>query len=126
MKESKEIKGKSSVSLQAFLLLHGTLLLYAVVTVLTKLASGYLSQANWPMTLLFLFFSVAALGAYSILWQQVLKRMPLTTAFANKAVTIIWGMLWGVLIFRESIPPAMIIGSVVIIAGIWLVVTSDE
>ena len=55
MKESKEIKGKSSVSLQAFLLLHGTLLLYAVVTVLTKLASGYLSQANWPMTLLFLF-----------------------------------------------------------------------
>ena len=126
MKESKEIKGKSSVSLQAFLLLHGTLLLYAVVTVLTKLASGYLSQANWPMTLLFLFFSVAALGAYSILWQQVLKRMPLTTAFANKAVTIIWGMLWGVLIFRESITPAMIIGSVVIIAGIWLVVTSDE
>ena len=61
MKESKEIKGKFSVSLQAFLLLHGTLLLYAVVTVLTKLASGYLSQANWPMTLLFLFFSVAAL-----------------------------------------------------------------
>lgn len=52
--------------------------------------------------------------------------MPLTTAFANKAVTIIWGMLWGVLIFRESITPAMIIGSVVIIAGIWLVVTSDE
>ena len=51
MKESKEIKGKSSVSPQAFLLLHGTLLLYAVVTVLTKLASGYLSQANWPMTL---------------------------------------------------------------------------
>ena len=47
MKESKEIKGKSSVSLQAFLLLHGTLLLYAVVTVLTKLASGYLSQAWW-------------------------------------------------------------------------------
>ena len=80
MKESKEIKGKSSVSLQAFLLLHGTLLLYAVVTVLTKLASGYLSQANWPMTLLFLFFSVAALGAYSILWQQVLKRMPLNFA----------------------------------------------
>ena len=101
MKESKEIKGKSSVSLQAFLLLHGTLLLYAVVTVLTKLASGYLSQANWPMTLLFLFFSVAALGAYSILWQQVLKHFTLVKAYSNKGVVVIWNLLWAVVFFQE-------------------------
>ena len=81
----KNEKGKSSISLRAFLLLHGALLLYAVVTVLTKLASGYLSRADWPMTLLWLFCSMAALGAYSILWQHpldlpvrrfVLRRKP--------------------------------------------------
>ena len=123
MKESKEIKGKSSVSLQAFLLLHGTLLLYAVVTVLTKLASGYLSQANWPMTLLFLFFSVAALGAYSILWQQVLKRMPLNFAYSNKGVCALWTCLFGILFFGESLTLGKAAGILVVLLGVWLVVT---
>lgn len=123
MKESKEIKGKSSVSLQAFLLLHGTLLLYAVVTVLTKLASGYLGQANWPMTLLFLFFSVAALGAYSLLWQQVLKRMPLNFAYSNKGVCTLWTCLFGILFFGESLTLGKAAGILVVLLGVWLVVT---
>lgn len=32
-------------------------------------------------------------GVYAIVWQQIIKRLPLTAAHANKAVTIVWGFL---------------------------------
>lgn len=66
------------------------------------------------------------LAVYALLWQQILKRMPLTVAFANKAVVIIWGIVWGMVLFGESLTPGMVVGSVVIIAGIVLVVSDDE
>ena len=39
------------------------------------------------------------LGIYAVVWQQIIKHLPLTTAYANKAVTIVWGILWGSLFF---------------------------
>ena len=38
---------------------------------------------------------LAALVAYAFGWQQVIKHLPLTTAYANKAVTVVWGILLG-------------------------------
>ena len=32
---------------------------------------------------------------YALIWQQILKRMPLTVAYANRPVTLIWGIIWG-------------------------------
>lgn len=63
---------------------------------------------------------------YALVWQQILKRMPLTVAYANRPVSLIWGMLWGSLIFQERITWNMILGAGVIFAGICLVVTADE
>lgn len=63
---------------------------------------------------------------YAIAWQQILKRMPLTVAYANKPVSLIWGMVWGTLIFKEGITWKMILGAVIIFAGICLVVSEDE
>ena len=53
-------------------------------------------------------------------WQQIIKRIPLTTAFANKAVTVVWGLVWGALIFREPITPGKIVGVLLIVAGVVL------
>ena len=69
--------------------------------------------------------NILALGIYAIVWQQLLKHISLTTAFCNKAVTIIWGMLWGVLIFSETITWNMIVGAVIVIAGVVMVVKAD-
>ena len=52
--------------------------------------------------------------------------MPLTVAYANKPVSLIWGMVWGTLIFKEGITWKMILGAVIIFAGICLVVSEDE
>ena len=75
---------------------------------------------------LFAGLAVLFLGIYAIVWQQVLKKMPLTVAFTNKAICIVWGMLWGALFFGEQIKWYMIVGSIIIFAGVVLVVSDDE
>ena len=64
---------------------------------------------------------------YAIGWQQIIKRLPLTMAYANRAVTIVWGIIWGLLFFNEKLNVGKIIGAVIVIAGVLLYVTeSDE
>jgi drug/metabolite transporter (DMT)-like permease len=69
---------------------------------------------------------LAVLFVYALLWQQILKRFPLTVAFANKAITILWGIVWGVLFFGEALRWGMLLGSVIIVSGIYLVVSDDK
>ena len=60
---------------------------------------------------------------YAIGWQQIIKRLPLTMAYANRAVTIVWGIIWGLLFFNEKLNLGKIIGAVIVIAGVLLYVT---
>ena len=66
------------------------------------------------------------LFVYAIGWQQIIKRMPLTTAYANKAVGIFWTILWGVMLFNEKLTFRMIIGVFVVLCGVMIVVKADE
>ena len=63
---------------------------------------------------------------YAIIWQQILKRMPLTVAYANRPVTLRWGIIWGALIFGEKVTWNMIAGAAIIFAGIYLVTGEDR
>lgn len=69
---------------------------------------------------------ILALGVYAVLWQQIIKRLPLTTAFANKAVTVVWGIVWGVVFFHEKITPGKLLGAAIVIVGVVLCVLSDK
>ena len=66
------------------------------------------------------------LAIYAIGWQQILKRLPLTLAFANKAITIVWGIVLGALVFGESITWPMIVGAILVIAGVVLFSIADN
>lgn len=66
------------------------------------------------------------LAVYAIGWQQIIKRLPLTTAFANKAVTVVWGIVWGALFFDEAISLGKLLGAALIIGGVVLFVKADE
>ena len=107
-----------------FLLLHLILGVYASSSVCSKLAAQqpFLSAAF----LLLYGLMLAALVAYAIGWQQVIKHLPLTTAYANKAITVVWGILLGFLLFGESITLRQFIGAAVIIVGIVLFVRADN
>ncbi len=103
--------------------LHMLLLIYSLGAVCSKYAgqSEFLSGG-------FIFYYglvLLDLAIYAIVWQQILKKLPLVTAYANKAVTIIWGLLWGMLIFKEKVTVWNIIGAIIIVVGIYLVVMED-
>ena len=60
-----------------------------------------------------------------ITWQQIIKYVPLTTAFANKAITVIWGIVWGIVFFHETITIKKLIGTLFVITGIIIYAKAD-
>ncbi len=58
---------------------------------------------------------------YALVWQQFLKGFDLTVAFANKAVVIVWGILF----YQEEITWNVLFGAVTIIVGIWMVAKNE-
>lgn len=110
--------------IKSYILLHIVLVLYSMGGICSKLAAG---QAFLSFKFI-LFYGILLLdlAVYALLWQQILKQLPLVTAYANKAVTVIWGMLWGYLFFQEQIRLQQILGGLIIIAGVYFVVTEKE
>lgn len=105
------------------IVLHLLMLVYSFGNVCSKLAGN---AAFGSFTFLLMYgFVIATLGIYALGWQQVIRRMPLTTAFANKAVTVVWGLFWGVLWFREQITAGKIIGAVLVMIGVVIFANAD-
>ncbi|MDE6744892.1 MAG: EamA family transporter [Lachnospiraceae bacterium] len=111
-------------NLHVYMGLHILLLVYSASTVFSKLASGY-SFLSYRFLLCY-GMVLLLLGAYAVFWQQIIKRLPLMTAYANKAVTVVWGIVWGALIFREEITWGKVFGAVLVIAGVMLYVSGDH
>lgn len=98
--------------------LYAAFLIYSLCVVLGKTASNY---PFFSMEYLFFYgLSLVILGVYAIIWQFLLKRMDLHTAFVNKAVIVIYGAIWGVILFNEAITLKMAIGMIVIMFGIYM------
>jgi len=109
-----------------FLFLHATLLLYSAASVLAKYAAVSL-DAQWThQALLFLGLEFLALLLYTLLWQQVLRRMPLSFAYSNKAVSTLWICLFGLFFFGEPLTWGKVLGLLMVLAGVWLVVTDHD
>lgn len=107
-----------------FLLLHFSLFLYSFVAVFSKMAG---KQELFSIQFyIYIIVSLVLLGVYAIFWQFVLRKFPLSIAFANKAITIIWGIVLGRIIFSEKITINMVVGAVIIVFGIILVVSDHE
>ena len=105
-----------------YITLHLALLFSSLSGVCSKMASrqdGMTGFVFWYGMVLLI------MAGYAIVWQQILKRLPLTVAYANRPVNLMWGMVWGFLFFQEQISWKMVLGAVIIFAGIYLVV-SDE
>lgn len=99
--------------------LHILLLFYSVGGYFSKSAAGavFLSKEY----ILDYFAVLGILMVYAVFWQLILKKLPLTVAMANKSITVIWGMLYGVMFFQEKITFYNLLGAGMIILGICLV-----
>lgn len=111
-------------TIKTYLLLHTAIFILALGTICSKnAASQEFLSAKFVM---YYGLFIGTLGIYAIIWQQVLKKMPLVTAFCNKSMTIIWGLIFGLLFFGEAITVTKILGAIVVITGVIRVVTADE
>lgn len=109
---------------RVFFALHLLLVLYSCSGVLSKLASRYaFLSAGFCICYAGI---IALLGIYAICWQQIIKRMPLTTAYANRAITVVWGMVWGVVVFKEHLGILQVAGGIVVLIGVALFASSDS
>ena len=98
-------------------------MIYSMSGVCSKMAAGE-SFLSFKFCL-FYGGVIALLGFYAIAWQQIIRVLPLTTAFANKAVTTAWGLLWGLLFFHEQITIGKIVGVALVISGVILFSAAD-
>jgi len=116
-------KNKVSTILN-FIKLHILLLFYALSSCCSKAAAKY-EFLSFKFILLY-GAVVFILLVYAVLWQQILKKMPLFIAYANKSIVVIWGMIFGYFLFQEKLNIYSIIGAVIIIIGVLLVIKKDE
>lgn len=115
----KQTKSK----IKYLVLLHIVLVVFSLTSVASKFASGA-DFLSWRFIVCY-GLTLGGLFVYAVCWQQIIKHMPLISAYANKAVTVIWGIVWGYFLFDEKITIRKIIGAVIIIAGVYLIVTAD-
>lgn len=111
---------KLSSKLLIFLL--GVNLIYACTSIFTKMASRQ-EMMSLPY-LLWIVGAIGVMGVYAMLWQQVISRMQLSTAYMFKGTSLIFVLLISALLFGETITLNNIIGAVVIILGIVLFATN--
>lgn len=123
MEQVKPNEPHKRASLKLILALQACVLLFSVSSVLMKLAAQN-PRFSWPWILLYM-GALCIIGVYALAWQQFLKRVPLTTAYANRAMTMLWSMVFGVLVFKERVTWNMLLGVVVIGVGVYFVITGD-
>ena len=120
---NNKLEVRKKVSIKTIMILQIVVMVYTLSTVSAKFASS----AEF-MSLKFIIcygIEIFILGVYAILWQQIIKKIPLSIAYANKAISLLWSIIWAVLFFSETITIKNIIGIIIVIIGT-MVVNSDE
>ena len=106
-----------------WLALTGINLIYACTYICMKMASPYeflsIPYILWTLA------AIGIMGIYAVLWQQILTRVHLSTAYMFKGTSLIFVLLLSALLFDESITLTNILGSIIIVLGITLFAQSS-
>lgn len=113
---------KTQISIKQLVILQAIVILYTVSGVMAKFASEAEALEG---RLLFFVLNLFFLGIYALFWQQVIKKIPLSVAYANRAMALLWSAVWARIIFGEGISTKQLLGIVLVIAGI-LVINTDK
>ena len=114
---------KRKFQIKDILMLQIVFFIYSINSVVAKFAS---TQEPFSLNFILLYgLELCVLGVYAILWQQLIKRMELSVAYSNKAVVLLWAMVFGALLFKEQITLTKVAGILLVIVGI-VVLNSEE
>ncbi len=119
-----EMEAKTKkITLKSILGLQGIVMIYTGSSIFAKLASG---QEEIRGLLLYTGLEFVCLAVYALLWQQALKRFELSVAYANRAMVLLWTMLWAALVFHETVTVQNLLGVLLVIAGTFVINTEKE
>lgn len=110
--------------IKTLIALHILLMVNSTSGIFSKLAAGE-PPLSWNFCLYYGAI-IFLLGVYAIGWQQIIKRIPLSSAFANKAVTVVWNIIWGSIFFKEIITAGKLVGAVLVMIGVVLFATDTR
>ena len=91
--------------------------IYSLSVLFSKIAGV---QDNNISFIVFYFISLGFMGIYAILWQIILKKNDLSKAYPFKCLTIVFLMIFGYFMWNEVITFNIIIGTLLIFAGVML------
>lgn len=119
--------GKGSYSLKNatfYIILIGAILVYSLTGVCTRHAAAY--DFLSCQYILWVFGAIGMLGVYAIIWQQIIQRIPISTAYMFRGLGLVFSLCFCYCLFNEQITMHNIIGAIIIIAGITLFALSDQ
>ena len=119
-----EKENNKNIKIKDIFVLQIVIAIYTLSTVFAKFASctEFLSF-NF---ILFYGIEIAILGLYAIIWQQLIKKFDISVAYANKAMGLLWSIIWAILIFNDTITIKNIVGVIIVIIGTIIVNSENE
>ncbi|MBR2743793.1 MAG: EamA family transporter [Clostridia bacterium] len=120
--EKKKIKDNKNL-IKNICILQTIIIVYTLSTVAAKYASG----EPFFSFKFFLFYGIEIfiLGIYAILWQQIIKKFEISVAYANRAMALLWSIVWATIFFKENITVKNVIGVIIVIIGT-IIVNKDD
>lgn len=106
-----------------YLLLHVMLFVFAASGIFSKLAGR---QVEWLYFALCMGVVFLIMLIYAIAWQQIVKKIPLSIAFVNKSVTVLWSLLFGIVFFDESLTAGKVLGVALVMVGMIVYTSAGE
>ena len=117
------MSAKREKSIILFLQLQLIIAIYTMSGVAAKFASKFEFLSIGFITSYGI--EIIILGIYAILWQQIIKKIDLSIAYANRSIALMWSMLWAFLFFGENISIKNMIGVIIVIVGTIIVNKND-
>ena len=105
------------------ILLQVIVVIYTVSGIMAKFASA---AENLEKIILFFGLDLLFLGIYAICWQQMIKIFPLSVAYANRAMALLWSAVWARIIFGEQITGRQMIGIALVVLGTIVINTEKQ
>jgi len=98
-------------------------IIFPISSIITKYAA--MTEDLWNKFLLY-GASVVVLAIFSVFWQILLKRVDLVKAYIFKSTSIIWTVIYGVLIFNDVLTANVIIGTIIVMIGTVIAILGGE
>ncbi len=110
---------QKKLSIMHLIAMQIVVIIYSASTVMAKLAAR--EKLISPKGILFYACYIGGLGLYAIFWQQIIKKVDLSIAYANRCMNLVWSSVWAIILFHEKLSIPNICGLVLVLVGTFFV-----